>query len=61
MDFDQALGHAIGAIQELSSAGIEEGRRQERERCASIAEGEIFGCNGTPEGYEIARLIRGEE
>lgn len=32
-----------------------------RERCARIAEGEVFGCDGTPEGIEIARLIRGEK
>ena len=33
----------------------------ERERCASLAEGEVFGHDGTPEGIEIARLIRGRQ
>ena len=33
----------------------------ERERCAGLAEGEVFGRDGTPEGIEIARMIRGRQ
>ena len=33
----------------------------ERERCARLAEGEVFGRDGTPEGIEIARMIRGRQ
>lgn len=31
---------------------------KEREECAKLAEGEIFGHVGTQEGFEVARLIR---
>lgn len=31
---------------------------KEREECAKVAEGEIFGHVGTQDGFEVARLIR---
>ena len=39
------------------AAGKLAGERAERERCARISEGEIFGCNGDPAG-DISERIR---
>ena len=57
--YERNIRYAESRVKSTLEDAVRSARLSERESCARLAEGPIFGLeHGTPEGVEIGRLIR---